>query len=973
MSIYDMSAYEVIEDRAVSDVKSQGYILRHKKSGAKIAVLSNDDDNKVFYIAFRTTPQDETGVPHIIEHTVLCGSDKFPAKDPFVELVKGSLNTFLNAMTYPDKTMYPVASYNDRDFKNLMDVYMDAVFHPNITKYKQIFMQEGWHYELESADAPVTINGVVYNEMKGAYSSPEEVLQNQIFKSLFPDNTYSQDSGGNPVHIPKLTYEDYLAFYKKYYHPSNSYIYLYGDMDIEERLDWMDREYLCHYDAICVDDTKIPLQKPFDAVKEVRAEYSIASDDDEENKTYLAYTRVVGTAFDRMEHVAFDVLDYALVSAQGAPIKTALIDAGIGEDVSGSYEDSVLQPVFSIVAKNANESDRERFLSIIEETLRALVRDGIDHDSLLAAINSSEFRFREADFGQFPKGLLYGIDCMDSWLFDDNQPFLHLECLDTFAALKSRIGTGYFEELVQKYLLDNTHGSHVVVVPKKGRGSEEEEALKAALDEYKKSLSEEEIKALVEQTKALKQYQEEPSSEEDLAKIPMLTRKDMKREAMPLTNIETGIGDVKVVRHEVDSNGIDYLSLMFEAKDIATEDVPYLSLLASVLSYVDTANYSYAALSNAINIHTGGISLSTGLYPIVSDRGGLEVKFEIRIRVLAEQLAEAMKLVEEILLTSKLSDTKRLSEIVAQTKARMQASLSSAGHSVASMRGMAGFSQYASYQEALRGIAYYRFICSIESQLKADASVVVDKLRAVCEQLFARNRLLVSFTSVEEAYRKAEPILAETFAKLPEKRKIGDAVRFDCKKKNEAFTDASQIQYVARCGNYRNHGYAYTGALRILRMILSYDYLWINIRVKGGAYGCMSAALRTGESYFVSYRDPNLGKTIEVYKGIPAYLRAFDPDERDMAKYIIGTFGALDTPLYPEAKGARSMAAYLEELTIADIQRERDEILNAKPEDIRALADLIQSVLDDEALCVIGNENTIRDAGELFDTIEKLV
>ncbi len=972
MSVKDLSAYELIEEKEVADVKSAGYLLRHKKRGAKIAVLSNDDDNKVFYIAFRTAPEDETGVPHIIEHTTLCGSEKFPVKDPIVELVKGSLNTFLYAMTYPDKTVYPVASYNDRDFKNLMDVYLDAVFHPNITRYQEIFKQEGWHYELESEDAPVTINGVVYNEMKGAYSSPDEVLQTQIYRSLFPDNTYSKDSGGNPVHIPELTYEDYLAFYHRYYHPSNSYIYLYGDMDVEERLDWMDREYLCHYDVLdaC---TEIEKQKPFDRTKEVTETYSIASDDTEENRTYLSYNRVISDALDKELYLAFDILDYALVSAPGAPVKKALIDAGIGEDVYGSFITGTLQPVFSIVAKNANMKDKESFSSIIGTTLSGLVEKGINRESLLAAINSSEFKFREADFGQFPKGLLYGLQCMDSWLFDDHQPFLHLECLDTYAYLKSQINTGYFENLVREFLLENPHGSLVAVAPQKGKNNDEEEKLRRQLEEYKNSLSAEEIRQLVEDTKNLKKYQDEPSSEEDLKKIPMLSREDLKKEAMPFSNVEDTLSGIRVVKHEVSSNGIDYITLLFDAEDVKTEDLGYLGLLGSVLGYVDTKSYRYGDLANAVGIYTGGISSSVGLYQDASDRSRLGVKFEVQIKVLEDNLEHAMRLNDEILRTSKLSDEKRLLEIVSQTKARLQESLSRAGHVVSSMRSMAHFSKYGFYQDNLRGIAFYRSVCRMEQLLKEQPGMLAAKLEELCGKLFACNRLLVSFTAEESAYQKAAGVMEAFLTKLPAESTVGAPAEITFEKKKEGFTDASQVQYVARTGNFADHGFTYTGALKILKMILSYDYLWTNIRVKGGAYGCMSSFMRNGESSFSSYRDPNLEKTNEVFEGIPEYLRNFDPDERDMTKYIIGTFGGMDTPLNPEAKGSRSLAAYLGNLAYSDIQRERDQVLNATVEDVRALADLVESVLKEDNLCVIGNENMIRDAAGIFDWTGKLL
>ena len=971
MTIRELKEYELIEEREISDVKSQGYLLRHKKSGARIALLSNEDDNKVFYIGFRTTPEDETGVPHIIEHTTLCGSKKFPVKDPFIELAKGSLNTFLNAMTYPDKTVYPIGSCNEQDFKNLMDVYLDAVFYPNITKYEEIFKQEGWHYELEDLDGPITINGVVYNEMKGAYSSPDEVLQTQIFRALFPDNTYSKDSGGNPTYIPTLTYEDYLSFYHTYYHPSNSYIYLYGDMDMVERLQFLDQEYLSKFDTLKVDSEIVP-QQAFDAVKEVTAEYSIASDDPEENQTYLSFNRVIENSLDKKLYQAFDVLDYALVSAPGAPVRQALIDAGVGEDVYGSYDSGICQPVFSIIAKNANESDKEKFLQIIEETLSKLVEEGVNKESLLAGINSLEFRFREADFGQFPKGLLYGLQCFDSWLFDDEKPFLHLECLDTFAELKKEVDTGFFESLVQNYLLENTHGATVVVKPSRGKNHREEEALAEKLAAYKESLTEEERKQLMEDTIHLKQYQEEPSSEEDLKKLPMLTREDMRKEAMPFSNIEERIGDLKVVRHDMEANGIDYVTLMFDAEDVEAESLGYLGLLSSVFGYVNTKSYAYADLSNAINIYTGGISSGMNLLPDLNDLEHLIVKFEVRIKVLEENLEKALTLTDEILRTSEITDVKRLTEIVTQMKSRLQVSLSSSGHMVAAMRSMANFSPYAYYQDALHGIAFYRFICRTEQLLKENPDYVIGNLHQLIEQIIAQNRLTISFTANEAAYRNARPLLLEYLSKLQADSPMGESAKIRYEGKREGFIDASQIQYVARSGNFIQKGFSYSGYLRLLKVILGYDYLWLNVRVKGGAYGCMNSFLRSGEGYFVSYRDPNLEKTNLVYEEIPAYIRNFDPDERDMTKYIIGTFSSLDTPMNPEAKGSRSMSAYLEGLTFEQVQKERDELLKAQPEDVRALADLVQAILDDKHFCVIGNETMVKQASELFDSVEKL-
>ena len=972
MKLSELTAYELLGEQELKDIHSMGYILRHKKSGARITVISNDDENKVFYIGFRTPPEDSTGVPHIIEHTVLCGSDKYPVKDPFVELVKGSLNTFLNAITYPEKTIYPVASCNNADFQNLMSVYMDAVFHPNIYKHREIFEQEGWHYELEDEDAPVTINGVVYNEMKGAFSSPDDVLERLILNSLFPDTSYANESGGDPEHIPELTYEQYLNFHRKYYHPCNSYIYLYGDMDVAEKLRWMDEEYLGKYEQIEL-DSAIRMQKPFAAPVEIVKPYPVASGEPLTDNSYLSYNVVVGTVLDKKLYQAFDVLDYALLSAPGAPLKQALIDAGIGMDIGGGYDNSTLQPVFSVIAKNANQEQKEQFLQVIRETLQAQVADGIDQNALLAGINSSEFRFREADFGQFPKGLLYGIQCLDSWLFDDMQPFMHLEALDTYQFLKDQIGTGYYEELVKTYLLDNPHASVVITVPEQGLGAKRDAALEKKLAEYKAGLSREERKKLIADTKHLKQYQEEPSPKEDLEKIPRLTRADLKKEAAPLLNREIETEGVSIVAHEMDTNGIDYLTYLFDVCDILPEDLPYLGILKAVLGYVDTDNHSYAA--NEINMYTGGIGSSIGIYPNVKKQGEIGLYYEVRTKVLASRLPDAMRLIKEILLTSHLSDEKRLYEILAQLKSRLQAGLSASGHSVAYTRALSYFSAAAYCQDATAGIACYRVIADYEEHFEEKKQQLMEKLFSLVKTIFIAERMLVSATCEESeipAVTQASAALKNVLYVPDQPGKNRSMPSYPLAKKNEGFMDASQVQYVARAGNYAAHGFSYHGALRILKVILGYDYLWINVRVKGGAYGCMNGYMRNGDTYFVSYRDPNLSATNEIYDGIPAYLEKFDADEREMTGYIIGTISDMDTPMNPSAKGARSMTAYLQELDYETLSKERSQIIGAQPADIRALKPLIASVLSDGSLCVIGNEDVLTSEKQMFETLESL-
>lgn len=971
MNLAALTAYELIKEENLTDIHAKGYLLRHKKSGAKISLISNDDENKVFYIGFRTPVEDSTGVPHIIEHTVLCGSDKFPVKDPFVELVKGSLNTFLNAMTYPDKTVYPVASCNDKDFANLMDVYLDAVFHPNIYKKEEIFKQEGWHYELEDKDAPVTINGVVYNEMKGAFSSPEGVLDRVVLNSLFPDTTYSNESGGDPEVIPELTYEQYLDFHRKFYHPCNSYIYLYGNMDMDEKLEFLDKEYLSHYDKIEV-DSAIQLQAPFEKPVTISKPYSIASSESLEDNAYLSYNVAIGTNLESELTLAFDVLDYALLSAPGAPLKQALIDAGIGKDIMGGFDNSTLQPIFSVVAKNANKEDEEKFVGIIEDTLKKIVKDGLNRKSLLAGINSEEFKFREADYGNFPKGLIYGLSCMDSWLYDDDEPFLYLKILDVFAALKEKIETGYFEELIQKYLLDNSHKSYVSIEPEKGLNARLEKELEETLAAYKNGLSEEEIDKLVEDTKHLKLYQEEPSPKEDLMKIPMLKRQDMKREAQPLVYEKVSCNGIETIHTNIYSNGIHYLNLMFDISDITEEELPYLGVLKAVLGYMDTEHYNYADLANEINLMTGGISSQINIYADTKKKDSFHAKYEVRSKILYQNLEEGLRLLSEILMGTQITDEKRLYEILARIKSRLQMSLSSAGHSVSAMRAMSYFSPVARFNDLVGGIALYRTIAELEEHFEEKKQFLMDKLRSLTEKIFVKNRLLISLTADAEGYQLLEEKFPQFLTVLPDGEKEGETVAFHCEKKNEGFLDASKVQYVSRAGNYLSKGYSYTGALRILKVILSYDYLWINVRVKGGAYGCMSGFMRNGDAYFTSYRDPNLKSTNEIYEGIPAYLRAFDADERDMTKYIIGTVSDMDTPLNPAAKGMRSVSAYLTNISYEELQRERNEVLDAQPENIKNLAVLIEAVLAQDALCVIGAEENVEAEKDMFLEVKNL-
>ena len=971
MSIKDLCAYELQKEEDLKGIKAKGYLLRHRKSGARIVYIENDDNNKVFSIGFRTPPSDSTGVPHIMEHSVLCGSKNFPAKDPFVELVKGSLNTFLNAMTYPDKTVYPVASCNDKDFQNLMHVYMDAVFYPNIYEHEEIFRQEGWSYQLDSAEDKLKYNGVVYNEMKGAFSSPEGVLDRVILNTLFPDTSYANESGGDPEVIPELTYEQFLDFHRKYYHPSNSYIYLYGDMDAEEKLNWLDQEYLGKYDREPVDST-IRFQEPFAEIQEKVIPYSIASEESEEDNTYLSYNKAVGTSLDKELYLAFQILDYALLSAPGAPLKKALTDAGIGKDIMGSYDNGIYQPIFSVIAKNANAEQKEEFIKVIEDVLKASVKNGIDTKAIEAGINYHEFRYREADFGNYPKGLMYGLQMMDSWLYDDEKPFIHIEALDTFEFLKKQIGTGYYEALIQNYLLDNPHGAIVIVTPEKGRTARMEAELEEKLQEYKASLTAEEIETFVQKTHALEDYQSEPESEENLEKIPVLKREDISREIEPIINEEMTLAGVPVIFHEIETNGIGYVDVLFDMSSVEEEDLPYVGILQSVLGIIDTKHYDYGTLFNEINVNTGGIGTSLELYNDVTNirEKAFKATFEIKGKALYGKLPVAFDMMREILMESKLDDGKRIREILAMLKSRLLMKFQSSGHVTAVLRAQSYASPAAKVKDMTNGIAFYETVSYLEEHFEEEKEKISEKLIDLSKKLFRGDNMMLSYTAAKEGLEDLEAMVEKlknslhTQVSEEESRCV-----IHCEKKNEGFKTASKVQYVAKAGNFIDQGVAYTGALQILKVIMSYDYLWQNIRVKGGAYGCMSNFNRIGEGYFVSYRDPNLKRTLDVYDGVVDYLKNFTVSERDMTKYIIGTMSGIDQPMTPASKGDRSMNLYMNKVSAEMIREERNQILDAGQDDIRALYKVAEAVLRADQMCVIGGEDKIEEEKELFKTL----
>lgn len=970
MKVEDLQAYEILEKREIKDIDSMTYLCRHKKTGARVVLLSNDDDNKVFYIGFRTTPKDSTGVAHITEHSVLCGSKNFPVKDPFVELAKGSLNTFLNAMTYPDKTVYPVASCNDKDFQNLMNVYLDAVFYPNTYQNEAIFRQEGWHYELNDQDELI-YNGVVYNEMKGALSNPDSILWREISTALYPHTTYGVESGGDPENIPDLTYEQFLDFHRTYYHPSNSYIYLYGNMDMAEKLDYIDREYLSKYDYLEV-DSQITEEPCFENPNRLVKEIPLGEGESVEENTYLAQCFSAGDCLDRELVIAMKVLDFALCTVPGAPLKQALIDKGIGKDVFSVYDNGYKQPFFGVVAKGTSADKEEEFKAVIREVLEGIVKNGFDQKALLSAINHDEFKYREADFGTTPKGLMYGLQLLDSWLYDDNKPFIHIEANATYAALRKKAKEGYFEQIIRKYLLDNPHSATIILQPKEGLAAEQEQKLKEKLAAIKSGMSKQELDDVRAMMKKLEDFRETEDKPEDIARIPLLGREDLKREAAPIYNEMRKLGDTPALFHDLFTNGIGYLRMVFTIKDIPEEYFPYLSILKSTFCNMNTAHYTYGELCSEINLATGEIFVAQNNYGNVVDEGKYTMTMEVCTKALYENLPRAIELMEELILTTDFSDTKRMKEILAENDSKFRDFANQAGHVIAIQRALSYGSVKSAVDEVQNGVDQYRFNCELEQDFETKKDEITAKLQMLCKMIFRPENLMIDFTgdaaALEELAGPVEAFKSRLYTCEVQK----EAYEPKTERKNEGLTTPNQVDFVCRAGNFLNKGLPYTGALNVLRVMMGYEYLWVNVRVKGGAYGCLCNFYRDGGSYFCSYRDPNLAQTIDVFEKAVDFIANYQADERTMTKYIIGAISDLDTPLTAAGKGRRSREHYITGLTYEMMQEARNQVLDATPEDIRGLSKYIKAFIEDDYLCVVGNEQMIKAEKDKFGKIENL-
>ena len=910
------SGFVIRQAAYIDEIQSEAYVMEHTYSGARLLYLGNNDDNKVFSISFRTPPYDDTGVAHILEHSVLCGSRKYRLKEPFVELVKGSMNTFLNAMTYPDKTMYPVASRNAKDFQNLMDVYLDAVFYPLIYENPYTLRQEGWHYNIEAPTDALSYNGVVYNEMKGVFSSADALLDYEAMKALFPDTPYSFESGGHPDAIPELTQEAFEHFHTTYYSPENSFIYLYGDMDIETTLQYLNDEYLSGFKRTGAVNSEIPLQNAFARTQEVLGTYPVGADEATEDKTYHELHIVTGDARDVKTSMALRVLESVLLEGNSAPLRLALLQSGVAKDISGSYAGSYRQPIFSIKAAGSKPEQRDKFISIIYHTLQQLTINGIDKELLEAHLNYLEFKLREADFGAYPKGLIYGISVMDSWLYDGD-PLAGLRYTEALQQLREGIKTRYYEQLIENYLLDNTHKVIVTLNPEQGKEEREQEVLAEKMAALKASMDTETIAQNIELCSELHKRQAAADTAEALETIPLLERSDIRREVEVTETVLKQLGTNDILYVPAFTNKIAYLNWYFDLTGIDKDLLPYCYLLSDVLGKFNTDKYTYQELATASNKYTGGVSFQMHAY----------------------------------------SD---------EVKTDWDSSFFSRGQIVACTRLASYFSTAARVNEQDQ-FSYYEFLKELSADFAGRAEDTLAKLRQLLGIFFESSKYLLAY-SCEESERMLVLEQALNFAALlPQSAVAGKTPQFlEAPGENEGIMTPGKVQYVAAGGDFHKFGYQFHGAMKVLETILRYEYLWTKIRVQGGAYGATARFDRNGTMFFASYRDPKLKESLQAYYDMPSWLEKLELSERELTKYIIGTISGLDTPLTNSMRLEQAGVYHLKQVDTAMRQQMRSEIIDLTNADLQKLAPLIRDTLSEKYLCVVGSSQSIEANKNIF-------
>lgn len=953
--------FKLLEKRFVKEVNAECLYFEHEGSGARLLKIVADDANKTFSIAFKTDPETDAGTPHIMEHSVLNGSKHFPVKSPFDVLSQGSLNTFLNAMTGSDMTIYPVASMNDQDYFNLMHVYLDAVFYPLIYSEPKILKQEGWHYELTHPDSAIVYKGVVYNEMKGSFSSASRELYYQIGRNLFPENGYGFESGGYPTAIPQLTEEKFLAFHRRYYHPANSYIFLYGDADLEKELQFIDQEYLANFKKEDVRAHFEP-QKPFTAMKRVNAFYASPDDEPTENQTWLALSCVAGRGDDRALVMALQVLTEVLVNQESAPIRLALQEAGIGREVRASIDDTQ-QNVVTITVQNANPADADRFLNIVLSELQKASEKGLDKMAVEGTINRMEFRLREGDNAQ--KGLTYNFQALSGWFYADD-PFKSLEYEKTLAEIKRSLTEPYLETVIRRELLDNPHSVLVVLEPKPGMEKENNRKVAEELAQYKATLTPEQLQQLVNETEELIAYQQREDTPEALATIPHLEIKDITPKAQWYTAEKKRLKNFDVLHYNTFSNGVVYVNFHFDVRTLPQELVPYAALLAEALGSLSTDKYEYGELDNLLNIHTGGFSVAFNTYLENRSDDKLLPKFTVSTKAMAGKTDKLFELSEEIIDHTRYADPERLKTVLTRHQSRLENAVKQNGFGYTMRRVESYFNQRGRFNELTSGLDYYWFVTDLTKNYEARSGEIIAKLQKTAQLLFNQQNLILGLTCSAQELPAVTAALGKLGKLMPSQKPAYQVWQLQPQKENEGITAASKVQYVLKGYNYKKLGYTWNGKMRVLGQILSTDWLQNQVRVIGGAYGGFSNIDANGTFLFASYRDPNLQKTIETYDNTPGYLKALDIDDKRMTRFIIGTVADLDYPLTPSQRGGNAVRRYFEKITQADLQSERDAVLATTVQDIRGFEKLVTDVLAQDAVCVYGNKEKIeKEAAEL--------
>lgn len=952
---------------SLEDIRSTGYLFRHIQSGARLLYLKNNDKNKVFTAGFKTPPENSCGTPHILEHSVLCGSRKYTAKDPFNELAKGSLNTFLNAMTYADKTLYPVASCNEKDLHNLMDVYLDAVFFPKIYEKKEIFQQEGWRYVLENAEAPLEITGVVYNEMKGALSDPESLLSSVISSSIFGETVYGFESGGDPVAIPDLTYDDFLKFHQKYYHPSNAYLYLYGDMDWNACLKHID-SYLsmfqCSADLPTIADTAFVQREAF-----IEETYPV-SEEGASSGCYLAYNWKVGHCTDPERIMAMQILSYILLETNASPLKNALLEKKVCEETEGWFDSSCYEMVFSIIAKNADPRKRDIFLDTIKETLHSLEKTGISAVLLETALQKYEFLLLEEDFGSTPKGLVYYTRLMKSWLHGKD-PFESLHLGNIFRHIKLESKNGYFETLICKILSENRERTFVQFEPEKGKGEKDAEIFQRQLEKKKEEMTAEDKNRILEENKNLELFQTQEESIAVLAQIPQLELSEISRDPM-LTEYHTGIlgGNIPLLFAPLESGRIIYWKLHFDSATIPQDLLPYAGLLTELLGKLDTKCHSFQELPTVINECFGGF----GVYNDIYNKNAAQYRSFVTVKgkLLQENIERALQLTEEILLRTKFDKIENLKTIVKSAKIRQENYLLNHPHYIGIFYCGSHLFEGLQAEDAVSGIRYYRFLCMIDKQLTVNPAPIVAKLEEVSALLFCRNNFEISIgcEKLTEEIKSKFDILAEH---LPQKSTCSNIYNFAAVAAKDAFSFEGGVVYNIQAFDLKKYGFVYQGAYQVLRTIIDLEYLWNFIRVQGGAYGCGCQFQRSGFSYFYSFRDPNLENTYKIYQQLWLEISNFNASEHELVKYILGTINRLDQPKTNAEKLNAAINQHYKGISANDLIQERQEILNTSVKDIQNCAALLKIASLQENICTIGSSQIIQKNSEMFYKIEPLI